>query len=244
MILSSKKLKDSFIVHNNNIDRMNASSIKKRAFMLYSKKVNHVFFDLFIKEYALEKLGIPENRAFLLPYPLNSNDAITEKKYDCVGISNSNDDEWIKEIINIETTTEPFKKNRCHVILRSKKFTYDNGWLVVKNGWMDDSEYNNYINKAKCIFLPFPKTFQYRMSGSLVDAFSNRTAVIGTWIPVFQKYAQKYKHICRITNSPSDFCEQVIKSQNEQNGYIEFQDFIDSHSKHNVLESLKKMFKK
>lgn len=242
MIVAPGTSEKCFLIHNNNIDRMDDRPIKKRFFSLYKGKVNHIFLAEFIRKYAIEKLNIPKDKAYLLPHPLNANDESFPKEYDCVGISNSNDDEWIKQIIKIENERGFFKKNNCRVVLRSKKYSFDNGWLRVINGWMKDDEYNSYINKAKCIFLPFPKSFQYRMSGSVVDAFSNYTTVIGTSIPIFFFYSNKYKNICHIANTPSEFCDIIFNhNENNMDATKEFNEFINEHSNRIVLMNLRKM---
>ena len=229
------------MIQNNNLDGANSSKVKGILFKSYSNKINHVVLEKFIGEYLHKTLDIPQDQVFLLPHPLNSNDDHTSKEYDCVGISNSNDDEWIEEIIRIEKEKHPIENNRRRVILRSKKHAFDDGWLTVINGWMSDSDYNNYINKAKSIFLPFPSSFQYRMSGSVVDAFSNHTAVIGSPIPLFIFYSKEYDGICHIANSPVEFIETVISGNLSLNNDNEFLKFVERHSNNVVNDSLKKM---
>lgn len=206
---------------------------------MYSRKVNHIVLEGFIGDYIIHEFNIPDKNVFLFPHPLNSNDYSSVKEYDCVGISNSNDDEWIKKIIDIEAEKRLFAEKKCKVVLRSTKYNYDDGWLVVFNGWLDDSKYNDYINKAKRIFLPYPKTFRYRMSGSVVDAFSNHTSVIGSDIPLFLYYSEIYGDICQIVKSPEELFEAVLNKPDADKNEESFQRFIDGHSKPVLLKSIK-----
>ena len=250
LLINPNILKQSFIIHNNNIDRFNIVPLdhfnivplKKKLFKLYSKKVNHIVLEEFIGDFLADGMKIDRDKIFYLPHPLNQNNIQIKKCYDCVGISNSNDETWIERIIEIEEQQHIFRRNNCKIILRSQEYTYDNGFLSVIKGWLDDSIYNDYINKAKCIFLPYPSSFQYRMSGSVIDAFSNNTTVLGSRIPLFLYYAKKYGSICKIANSPEDFCQKVILFKEEDKTRIMFERFKHDRSNEKVRESLTKMF--
>ena len=241
LIINQSVLKHSFIIHNNNIDRFNVVPLKKKLFSLYAEKVNHIVLENFIGDYLADEMKIIRQKIFYLPHPLNQNNIRSERYYDCVGISNSNDDAWIKRIIEIEEQRHTFQNNNCKIILRSKEYTYKDNYLTVIKGWLDDSQYNDYINKAKCIFLPYPPSFQYRMSGSVVDAFSNYTAVIGSKIPLFEYYAEKYGSICKIANSPDDFCQKVISFTINENTKKMFEKFNNDHSNEQIKKSLAEM---
>lgn len=241
-IINPRILSKSYVIHNNNIDGINERILKRFFFTTYAKKVNHIVLEGFIGDYLKKEFHLREESLFILPHPLNSNDSSMEKVYDCVGISNSNDESWINNIIRFEKETNLFKKNGCKVVLRSGTHSFDDGYLSVINGWLSDSAYNEYINKASCIFLPFPPSFRYRMSGSVVDAFSNHTMVIGSGIPLFNYYSNVYESICKIVNSSEEFCNVVIKMKDSNIDDKDFDSFIRSHSQERVLDSLKNMF--
>lgn len=241
-IINPRILSKSYVIHNNNIDGINEKRVKKLFFNTYANKINHVVLEDFIGEYLKKEFNLKEESVFVLPHPLNSNICNEEKIYDCVGISNSNDDTWIREIIHLEKETNQFKNNGCKVVLRSSSYSFDDGYLSVINGWLSDNEYNKYINTARCIFLPFPNTFRYRMSGSVVDAFSNHTVVIGSGIPLFNYYATVYKNICKVVNSSKEFCKIIIEMKDNLTKEKDFDLFIQRHSQEQVLNSLKRMF--
>lgn len=241
-ILNPRVLSKSYIIHNNNIDGINGKKIKKYFFNTYARKVKHIALEGFIGEYLKESFHLEEKSVFVLPHPLNPNNCQVKKEFDCVGISNSNDEAWIEEIINIEKRKMIFKKSGCKVVLRSSVYSFYDDFLSVINGWLSDSEYNNYINKARCIFLPFPNSFKYRMSGSVVDAFSNHTAVIGSKIPLFSYYSKRFENICKTVESSEEFCDVIIFLKDHRTSESSFDAFIQEHSQEEVLSALKKMF--
>lgn len=240
-MITRNAIKSSYIIHNNNIDGTNKSRIKRLAFSLYSRKVNHIVLEDFIGEYLIQERGIPSSQVFCLPHPLNTVSCSQEKEYDCVGISNSNDEKWIYEIIETEKRLELLKKKECKVVLRSQKYTYDNKWLTVINGWLDDADYYNYINRSNSVFLPFPDTFQYRMSGSVVDAFSNHIIVIGSPIPLVYYYSKKYDKICYVARDAEEFFRILLSIKGSPSTINEFDKFIVSHSDKILLDSLKRI---
>lgn len=235
-ILFQKFLNDCFIVHNNNIDRFNAVNLKKKHFSKYMNRVNHIVLEKFIGDY-LEKEGVDKNRIYVLPHPLNINYS-TPKEYDCVGISNSNSEELISSIINYERHNNLVRLSKCKILLRSKNYNYDDGYLKVFSGWLSDDKYNQYISSAKRLYIPFPSSFQYRVSGSIVDAFSNHIPVIGSDIPLLRYYQKEYGNICVIVSSPKDFIKTVIDFKNNNDNENSFMKFFKDHGDEALLNSL------
>lgn len=243
VMLLGKDIKNTFILHNNNIDRFNEVPLKKKLFNRYKNKVNHVVLESFISYYLKKECSINDEQVFTLPHPLNMN-LISKKEimYECIGISNSNDEEWISKIIGLERQYERIKRNGKHVVLRSKDKEFDNGYLKVIKGWLNDEMYNNYINCSKAIFLPFPQTFRYRMSGSVVDAFSNKKYVIGSNIPLLKYYEKQYNGICKTISCPDEFYDVVTNiPEIETTG---FKQFVREHNNTVILENLKRMIDK
>lgn len=240
--LNPRVLSRCYVIHNNNIDGVNEKKLKRLFFSTYARKINHIALESFIGDYIKKEFQLKEKTVFVLPHPLNFNNCNKNKVYDCVGISNSNDDAWINDIIQLEEKTNFFKKNECRVLLRSKEYSYDDGFLSVIKGWLSDADYNEYINTARSIFLPFPESFRYRMSGSVVDAFSNHTVVFGSSIPLFIYYSNIYKNICKVVRSSEEFCNAVIEQKYNNVNEMDFDLFIQEHSREQVLNALKKMF--
>lgn len=247
MALSIFKLRNIrkrvFIVHHNNIDLLDKSSKLRFFFKKYAKRVNHVIFEEFIGEHLRDAYDIEKSKIFYIPHPLNEIEGNIIKQYDCVGISNSNQEKWIEEIVKSEKYKPVLKDQGVKVVLRSKKITFDDGYLKVIKGYLSDEEYYRYIKSAKVVFLPFSESFKYRTSGSIVDAFSNGTFVIGSRILLFGILEKKYPGICYIVDSAQELIEHLICLKNihsakEQN----FSTFKHQHSADKLKESLEKMF--
>ncbi len=233
-----------FLLHHFNIDELN-NNIKCYCFKSYMHKVNHIVFEDFIKDYIINIFELDESKIHILPHQLNKNIAKTNnKKYNCVGLSNSNDEKIISQIVNIEKQEQILKKSECKVILKSKVINYDNGFLKIINSYLDDNKYNEYINNSKSIYMPFSENFLYRMSGTLVDALSNNISVFGSNIILMNRYFEKYPQVCKVIDNADDFFKNVINI-NESIESVEIKDFKQfkiNHSKERIKQSLEKMF--
>lgn len=235
-----------YLLHTINIDEL-ANFIKSKLFNTYKNKVNHVVFEQYMKDYLINRIGIESNRVFVLPHPLNENSKIFNSKeleYACVGLSNSNDEDLITKLIELEKEKKVFKNNCKKVILKSKEKEFDNGYLKVFKGFLDINTYDTYINKSECVLVPFPKDFYYRMSGTLVDAFSNNKVVMGNNIPIIQTYAKKYPDICKIYTSESDLVNQISLSRTADKNEFQFEKFKIEHSNEMIVRNFNTIFKK
>ncbi len=233
------KRKDKIILfHHFNTDEL---SIKTKAFFFrtYMNKVRHVVFSEFIKDHLVKEFGIEPSIIFVLPHHMNKI-LITnnnKKEYLCVGLSNSNDEKLIENIIHKEEKNELFKHMKIKVVLKSKEFEFDNGYLKVVNGYLEKEVYDNFIDKAQSMYMPFPANFQFRMSGTLIDALTNCKIVYGSDIPVMRHYSKNYPNICKIVNNEDDFIEILLLNENKTN-YIkqeeEFKKFKIEHSEERI----------
>lgn len=234
------KTENMYLLHTINIDEL-SNNIKRKMFDTYKSKVNHVVFEQYMKEYLVNEIGIQSDKIFVLPHPLNENSESANSKeleYACVGLSNSNDEELITLLIELEKEKSVFKNNCKKVILKSKEKEFDNGYLKVFKGFLDKNIYDNYINKSECVILPFPKVFRYRMSGTLVDAFSNNKIVFGNDIPIMQTYANKYPEICKIFTNAFGVAEEICVCRTNYGKECEFEKFKLEHS----IEALERAF--
>lgn len=233
------------LLQHYNIDELE-SKVKRWFFKRYMKKVEHIVFEDFIKDYIIKSFKLDPKKIHLIPHQLNENFSIAnKKKYSCVGLSYSNDENVISEIINTEKQKEILKKAKCKVVLKSKTQEFDNGFLKVIKKYLDDDEYNEYINNSQSIYMPFPLSFRYRMSGTLVDALSNHKVVLASNIPLIQCYASKYPEVCKIINNAEDFFSYVLNAKmiDEDKLYKDFKRFKEEHGEERIIEALKNMLK-
>lgn len=234
-----------FLLQHFNIDELE-NGIKRCFFNNYMRTVDHIVFEKFISDYLIEVFNLDEKRIHVLPYQLNENSSEKNKKktYSCVGLSNSNDEKIISAIVDIENRQEILKGTRSKVILKSKSIEFDNGFLKVINGYLDNEQYDEYINNSQCIYMPFPSSFRYRMSGTLVDALSNNKIVLGSNIPLIVYYAAQYPKVCKIVSGAEDLFENILKinmlAKKEQ--ISDFERFKTAHSENKIMEALDSIF--
>lgn len=239
-----RKNEKLFLLHNNNIDELH-NPIKRFFFKRYMKKVEHVVLEEFIGDYLVEAFDLDRDMVHTLPYPLYENKLKESEHniYSCVGLSNSNDSNIIDEIIDIEKQQELFKKENCKVVLKSKSMEFDNGYLTVVKGYLETDRYYEYINRAKCLLLPFPASFRYRMSGSLMDALSNNKIVFGIDIPLIRFYAEKYPSVCKTVYNVADIFDYVC-NMNPESTSEDLGRFKNDHSSTVIAETLHDMFRR
>ncbi len=238
------KTENMYLLHTINIDEL-SNNIKKKIFNMYKNKVKHIVFEQYMKEHLIANIGIDPGRVFVIPHPLNDNTQTKTKEieYKCVGLSNSNNEEFIANIIKHEQKEQIFKKNSKRVVLKSKEKEFDNGYLKVIKGFLDKNIYDEYINNAECILIPFPENFTYRMSGTLIDAFSNNKIVLGNNIPIINEYARRYPNICKIFENEAEMINKICFMKSEENLENKFNEFKNKHSIEELEKSFKYMFK-
>lgn len=188
-----------YLMHHANVDSISRSRIKTFMFNIYKKRFMHIVNSGFMGDYLKNCMGVDYSRVLVWPHPLNQI-TISQKEliYDCVGLSNSNDERIINQIIETERQTEIIKKNSLHIVLKSTCNKFDNGYLQVFNGFIDKARFDDFISKARCLFMPFPDSYQMRMSGTLMDALSNNKILLGTNIPIIKYSKKMYPNIVQI----------------------------------------------
>ena len=240
-----KKYSDRiFIFHHYNLDAIKEKPFSSYIFKRYVNKLNQFVFEQFIKDYLVSQYHVNSQKIFVLPHPTNKYDYESKaEKYDCLGISNSNDEKWIQVFIEKEKSDKLFANNNIKMLLRSGCYEYDDGYLKVINGQFTDEEYYGLYTNAGSIILLFPDTFQYRMSGSIVDALSNKKKALLTDIPLFNYYEKRYPYTCKVINQVEDVIE-MIKDDNENDTTkeLDFDRFINDHSRTKIINCLKDAF--
>lgn len=234
-----------YLMHHNNVDLL-TRKLYLKTFQTYMNNVNHIVQAEFIRAYLHNTIGIPEDKIKMIPHPYNIDLNYEEKDkiFDCVGISNSNDEKFINELIELENMRHFFKLNKLNGVFRSKNRVFHNGYLNVISGYLPPEKYKYYINSAKCIIIPFSTDFQYRMSGTLIDALSNNIPVIGREIPIVKEYAQRYPEICFVFKDISTLLQQLkqLQQSNPQKMRADFHKFRQEHSDIFIQTLLKEEF--
>lgn len=235
---------DIYLVHHAELDVLNCNKIKQFVFALYKNKINHIVFEDYIKKYLENEFKI-HSRIIVMPHSLNKNEYIENTNvYDLVGLSNSNNEDIIYSIIQYEMKTKEFAKRKIFVILKSKKYRYNDGYLKVLNGYLSNFDYNKYVNGAKYIFIPFPEYFCYRESGTLMDALSNNKKIIASDIMLINEYSKLYPKICFVFRDIIDIVYILLENKNIsiQLEEKEFEKFRMKHSRESLVKLYKNVF--
>jgi hypothetical protein len=232
--------KDIYLMHHNNVDELR-SKFKLFAFKSYMNKVNHIVLSDYIKDYLINAIGVEASRVSVVPHPMpnnidqfNNNANLSNKdRIRIVGISNSNDENMIEEIINYEQEHHLLKKNNCEMILKSKRHSYNNGSLIVSNEYYSKEKYEDLLDSATYILILFSEKYQYRVSGTLFDAIARKKVVISTNIMFINFIKKEYPNICTSFSSAGDLMSIVTGDEI----YVlkeEIDKFLKYHSDQNV----------
>ncbi len=228
-MLIPKRIK-IFLMHHHNIDLLSKSSIKRLFFKLYSSRYKHIVLCEFIKKYVRDSLGVESSLIYVWPHPSYQTAKLPViQDIDCVGLSGSNDDELISKLIEDEKKNGVLKKNNLRVILKSHLYNFDNEYLKVFTGYLDRHVYDDYIQRARSIFIAFPSDFKYRMSATLMDSLCNNKIVIGTDIPVIVNCKKRYPDIIKLYSS-NDFVSSLVAIRETPIAKSEFEEFKNNHA--------------
>ncbi len=239
--------KETYIIHHQNVDELE-SSFKSFLFKKTMNKVKHIVLDEFISKYLINEIGVEADKVFFISHPLtnesankHSNNTNIDNKKVLVGISNSNDEEIIKNIMYDITNKKITINPDTEIILKSKSLKYTHENLIIINTYLEKDKYDFYINNAYAILILFPSTFKYRMSGTLIDAILNKKVVIGTNIPCINAFNERYPSVCKIANNLDEILNIVNSELYTGDTIKDFDTFKHNHSNENILCQLRKI---
>lgn len=240
--------KPVFLIQHNEIDQLNIGGkkgkIKRVFFNLFKDKVTHCVLEDFIKDYLIRQEGISCQKICCWPHPIERE---IERlgggnEFDCIGLSSSNNDRFISDLCNDEMKSGMIKESGYHVVLRSKKVKYDNGFLKVYTGWIKDEDYKNYFNNARSVLIAFKEGYRYRVSASIFDAFSHQIPVLCTDMPLAQYYKERYPGICFLINENLSISIKNIIETDRNDMKKEFESFWKHHSDSTIQETIARDF--
>lgn len=190
------------ILENYNIDFL-SSSIDRFFYNKYKNVVNHMVYEPYFKEYLCREIGVRPNMVHIVPHIHYSQSLVADlqepldEMYDCVSLSWSIDENVVNDIIEFEKKEHFFEKNNITCFIKSSSHKYESAYLTVKGGFIEKTVYDNLYKNSKIVLIPFPLSYKYRMSGCVVDSFSQHKAVVSTNFMLAEYYHSKYgKIIC------------------------------------------------
>lgn len=224
-----------YLLHHRNIDELN-HPIKRLAFSFYKNRVCHVVFeDYFAKR--LCELGVERNRVFVVPHPVvPSIEPLQSLEYDCIGLCNSNDECFIDSVI---CEMEKCPSLNLNIVLRTKKERpKSNGIIHFVQGFISDDDYRLYFLKTRYVFVPLPKTYKYRLSGSIYDALAKGKMVITTSYSHYSELDSHYPGLCFYASSAREFL-LLLANNDIRYPKMSIDEFYADHSMQRLFLSLR-----
>ena len=221
-----------YLMSHANIDNYANSRIKKWMFKRIKDRYFHIVQCGFLAEHLEKNYQLKD--VLVWPHPLNR---IEEKKIvrdiDCAGLSFSNDEKVLSHLLEMEESTQIFKKNNLRVVLKSQQISFDDGNLTIIKGSLSSPDYDDIINRSKSILMPFPSSFKMRMSGTLIDSLTNRKAVFATPISVIQESHKQYPYVIK-EFSEDTFVKELMNYSLDDNCTKDFDRFLLFHEDTNL----------
>lgn len=216
------------LFHHKNIDEL-SSRIKRVFFGLYKNKVHHFVFEDFFANHMVHDLHIKKDKVHVVPHPVSENQRLQENifKYDCVGLCNSNSEEFIQEVID---QNDFIIGNKLNIVLRSRNRTFESDGLEVIKGFLEDKIYSSYLDSSKTVLVAIPDTYVYRLSGSIYDALSRRKIVFTTSKYYADDYGRRYPGVCIAIAGVDDFIYKLTHTSQDRDIEQSFDNFIQEHS--------------
>lgn len=226
--------KKIYLFHHKNIDELGCA-YKRKIFGLYQNLYYHIVFEDCFASHLKKTTGLNERLIKVIPHPIKNYNIESKVMYDCVGLCNSNSEDFIEELFS---TLDNNIFSNLRFVVRSKKRKRTKQNCIVINSFLSIQEYESFINSSKFIFVALPNSYKYRLSGSIYDAFSMKKKVFTT-SKFYQKiYEKKYPGLCKFVSSAIDLVSCV---QSEQSSNLNFDCFIKDHSIEFISFELKKL---
>lgn len=232
------------LCQHSNIDEF-SNHIKFKFAKRYLYQTTHIVFEEAFKDYLSKQFNIDKGKIFYVPSPITldatpTTDQPTES-FDCIGLCNANSDEMIQNIVD---NCQFYQENNISLVFRSKTVKSNCENIRIISGYLEREEYIRYIKQANCIFVATPPQYNYRLSGSVYDAFALHKKVLTTNQFYAENYKNKYPGICFFVKNEKEFGTAILNFRSEQTGADQvFDTFISDHSITATYEKIHEMLK-
>lgn len=231
----SKKI---FLFHHKNIDELN-NFYKKFLFKTYQKKFMHIVFENEFAQHLNQVTGLDKSHIRVIHHPLCTIKRKKEEIFDCVGLCNSNNIDFVGELC--DNLKNESNSNMSFVIKCAENFDSTNNFRNI-NTFLPMEKYWEYIDSAKSVLVALPQSYKNRLSGSIYDALSMKKKVFTTSLYHASIYESSYPGICEFVQSANDLVEKV-KNYNHDVDSRFFDKFIEDHSIQRVAQELNNLMK-
>lgn len=241
-LFSSKEI---YIYQHQHIDWLD-NKIIRFFFRIYGNSVNHIILEETFKNDLIKKGNVNNQNIHVVHHPCHNQSAICKKKNTkkYIAISSSNDESLVNEIISDEITNNFFKKNKIFLLIRSKKYTFDNGYLIVENRRYSDIELDDLYNEAiGTIILVVKNEFKNRVSGSIFDSLAKATPIFSIDIPVIIDLEKKYPNFIHSFISIEDLKKQILNFKLNNDYVNDLEQMRNTYDIEKITKEFKTAFK-
>ncbi len=215
--------------------------IKNFLFSTYKNKVHHIVLEEIFRDYLVQKIKVKYvyvvhhfNGEREAPIPRYSNKFI-------LGISSTNDEGWIKKMIEEEEKKGFLINSKLKMRLRSHIYTFKDSNLVVDNQYFSDAEYDKYFERAAAVVSLPSETFYNRLSGQVLDAILAGKIVISLATPLIREYKKMAPTLFVIFENIKELQEYIKKQDwvihQDDLRYMKYR-----HSKNAAYENYRRIF--
>ncbi len=170
-----------YLIHHMQIDELR-SKIKCFFFGFYKKRFIHVVMADYIKDYLVSCHNVPLENIRVVLHPLYERPAVLKSNDSHVNtfiaLNYSTSEHFIESLIHHDINYLSFSSSGCKLVIKSKCHNYNSIGLRVFNGYLSRHEYDQLYTESDCILSIVDSNFNYRISGTLIDAISSGKPVI------------------------------------------------------------------
>ena len=239
--------RQTFLIQHNNLDQIDRRGLFRFIFKRIKNKFNHIVLEDFIVQHMVEDLCVNERLVSCWRHPVassqyrkfNSLDCEEEKQFDCVGLSRSNDESFIKELYECELNNHYLETNGEKVVIKSSEVSCELENLRIIKGFVEQDVYDSLVYNSVSSLTCYPTTYRFRVSAVIAESIWRGQIVIGTEIPLLKYYKGKYPslfYLCTAHSFASVLMQ--IKDSNKTAIKEEIFQFIEDHSDNTITKQM------
>lgn len=237
--------KPIFLQYHQHVDEV-VVPIKRLFFNFYKNKYHHVFLEESFAEYFLKSTRTSPNKVHVVHHFIMDKIVDDSPPSNLVlGISSSNDERIIENIIEAEKNKKFLENNGLKAMLRSSVYSFKNEYLNVENRYMDAQEYKQLFDMSDCVLvIPRKDYFQHRVSGLLYDALSSRKKVLGVDIEIMRIMNKIAPSMYYIIKDQDDLTDKILECANSEIDEKDLMRIREKYSDRRIENEYRSMFKK
>jgi hypothetical protein len=233
----------TFLFHHHNLDELD-NPLKKILFSTFKNQYNHLTLDKFISNNLVSFFKIKPNLAHFINHPIKQNTLLkrinNNKTINILSLTNSNDENLIKQLIDLDKSGH-LKEKAFIFYIKSSYINYKSNNLTVSSYYLSKDEYEKLLKDSDYSILLLPSSFNNRISGVMIDSLSYNLPIIAPNIISIKEFNIRYPSIVYTFNNIRDILS--IELNNFRNiNMVDFLNFQNNHSDSFVENQLKQIF--